>query len=257
MRRQLLSKNMSAFQHRPVQTGHVDSPVIAWGSTRVFPTTQNETTTDEKSFSCLEDGDRHFASQVPFLWSSSRGTERDVSVEAVSEERGEPTATERRPTTTQLCTLLIGIRVASRCRHRVQLCFGTMVRRDKTNLPPARFLEPPGTVREPSVLPPLGVKHIPQPRGSQSSTDGGTNTAERAVHRASKKGYTAGRLPVYEPKIRTPATTKAWCDSVRASNQLMSAGSPTGWLGGNRQGRREFVSRGSHARPPREKGEKV
>ena len=132
-----------------------------------------------------------------------------------------------------------------------------MVRRDKTNLPPARFLEPPGTVREPSVLPPLGVKHIPQPRGSQSSTDGGTNTAERAVHRASKKGYTAGRLPVYEPKIRTPATTKAWCDSVRASNQLMSAGSPTGWLGGNRQGRREFVSRGSHARPPREKGEKV
>ena len=103
-----------------------------------------------------------------------------------------------------------------------------MVRRDKTNLPPARFLAPLES-SESSLLPPLGLKHIPSPRKSM-------NTAERAVHRATQKGYTAGRMPVYEPKIKTPATVGAWCDSVRDANQLMTAGSCTGWLGGNRWG---------------------
>ena len=105
-----------------------------------------------------------------------------------------------------------------------------MVRRDKTNLPPARFLAPLEK-SESTMLPPLGLKHISRaPRTSMS-------TADRAVHRATQKGYTAGRLPVYEPKIKTPATVSAWCDSVRDANQLMSAGSCSGWLGGNRRGR--------------------
>lgn len=107
-----------------------------------------------------------------------------------------------------------------------------MVRRDKTNLPPARFLAPLES-SESSILPPLGLKHIPRPRAST-----GMNTADRAIHRATQKGYTAGRMPVYEPKIKTPATVNAWCDSVRDANQLMSAGSCSGWLGGNRRGAR-------------------
>lgn len=102
------------------------------------------------------------------------------------------------------------------------------MRRDRTNLPPARYLAPLEKT-EPSVLPPLGLKHVPTPRKSM-------NTADRAVHRATQKGYTAGRMPAYEPKIKTPATVAAWCDSVRSTNQLMTAGSCSGWLGGNRWG---------------------
>jgi hypothetical protein len=53
------------------------------------------------------------------------------------------------------------------------------------------------------------AKCAPRP----STTAG--NTADRAVHRASQKGYTAGRIPVDERRRRTPATVDGWCDGVR------------------------------------------
>eukprot|EP00227_Mantoniella_beaufortii_P001269 CAMPEP_0197618222 /NCGR_PEP_ID=MMETSP1326-20131121/61429_1 /TAXON_ID=1155430 /ORGANISM="Genus nov. species nov., Strain RCC2288" /LENGTH=237 /DNA_ID=CAMNT_0043187121 /DNA_START=284 /DNA_END=997 /DNA_ORIENTATION=+ len=119
-------------------------------------------------------------------------------------------------------------------------------------MPPARFLAPLAT-SESSILPPLGIKQNPSQRPATSSM----NTTERAVHRATQKGYTAGRMPVYEPKIKTPANVGAWCDSVRDANQLMTAGSCSGWLGGNRSWR-SYLNYpndnlpGVPARPPKE-----
>ena len=99
-----------------------------------------------------------------------------------------------------------------------------LIRRDRTNLPPARFLSRLSTTESP-LLPSLnpGPYHPPGAKGSlghnakcapRPSTTGG-NTADRAVHRASQKGYTAGRIPVDERRRRTPATVDGWCDGVR------------------------------------------
>uniref|UniRef100_A0A7S0SCX3 Uncharacterized protein n=1 Tax=Mantoniella antarctica TaxID=81844 RepID=A0A7S0SCX3_9CHLO len=132
-----------------------------------------------------------------------------------------------------------------------------MVRRDNTNMPPARYLALPGTT-ETSTLPPLGPKHGEFVlRKTDRGPSVAANTASRAIHRASQKGYTAGRIPTSAEAAKTPATVRAWCDAVRGADQLMSAGSCSGFLGGNRSWRSYLDQPNSAlpavpARPPRQ-----